>query len=252
MTFGKGSGATILLVEDDDAIAESMAELLESAGYKVVRTDNGMDAKASLERARPDLIILDLILPDVDGLVLCSDLKAIADVPIIVSSATGRKRDTVLSLKLGADDFVPKPFDIFEMEARVEAVLRRAQQRGATNQPASPPDEIRLGELAIDRSRRRVMLGDAELHLTPIEYRLLSVLASRPDEVFSREDLAQLVWGYQDASVGRTVDVHIRRLRVKLGSAPVPPPPIISVRGFGYKISTEEGAAAEATPAVAS
>src|SRR5207248_10287666 len=97
-------------------------------------------------------------------------------------------------------------------------------------------------ELAIERSRRRVMLGDQELHLTPIEYRLLSVLASRPDEVLSREELAQLVWGYQDASVGRTVDVHIRRLRVKLASGPVAPPPIISVRGFGYKISGEEAA----------
>jgi two-component system response regulator MtrA len=249
MTMAKPAGATILLVEDDAAVAESVAEVLETAGYKVVRAPTGLEAKASLEQVRPDLIILDLILPDVDGLILCSDLKAIADCPIIVSSATGRKRDTVLSLKLGADDFVAKPFDIFEMEARVEAVLRRAQQQktgssaSAGRDGGGQPDEIRLGDLSIDRSRRRVMLGGTELHLTPIEYRLLTVLASRPDEVLSREDLAQLVWGYQDASVGRTVDVHVRRLRVKLASAPVPPPPIISVRGFGYKISTDETAA---------
>src|SRR5207249_3080503 len=146
-----------------------------------------------------------------------------------------------------------KPFDIFEMEARVEAVLRRAQQQGAAGSAAqAPPDEIKLADLRIDRSRRRVMLGSTELHLTPIEYRLLSVLAARPDEVLSREELAQLVWGYQDASVGRTVDVHIRRLRVKLASAEVAPPPIISVRGFGYKMSTEELIAEEATTAVAS
>src|SRR5581483_8800927 len=112
-------GGTILVVEDDDAIAESMAEVLESAGYATVRAESGMEAKASLERALPDLIILDLILPDVDGLILCSELKGLADVPIIVASATGRKRDTVLSLKLGADDFVSKPFDIFELQARV-------------------------------------------------------------------------------------------------------------------------------------
>jgi len=251
MAISKLSGATILLVEDDDSVAESVAEVLEQAGYKVVRAASGLEAKAALEHSKPDLILLDLILPDVDGLILCSDLKAIADCPIIVSSATGRKRDTVLSLKLGADDFIPKPFDIFEMEARVEAVLRRAQQQkgvgggGMGGQRDGSADVIRLAELSIDRSRRRVTLGDTELHLTPIEYRLLSVLASRPDEVLSREELAQLVWGYQDASVGRTVDVHIRRLRVKLSSAPVAPPPIISVRGFGYKISTDELADAQ-------
>jgi len=247
----KAGGATILLIEDDDAIAESVAEVLESAGYRTVRADSGLAAKAALERARPDLIILDLILPDVDGLLLCSELKSLADVPIIVASATGRKRDTVLSLKLGADDFVSKPFDIFELQARVEAQLRRARQRA--DQGAPHADQIELGPLIVDRSRRRVTLGGAELRLTPIEFRLLSVLASRPDEVFSREVLAQLVWGYRDASVGRTVDVHIRRLRVKLSSGPVPPPPIISVRGFGYKISAEEADdPTDATPAVAS
>jgi two-component system response regulator MtrA len=251
MSSEKAGGATILLIEDDDAIAESVAEVLESAGYRTIRADSGLAAKAALERARPDLIILDLILPDVDGLLLCSELKSLADVPIIVASATGRKRDTVLSLKLGADDFVSKPFDIFELQARVEAQLRRAHQRAGQTAPYA--DQIELGPLIIDRSRRRVTLGTAELRLTPIEYRLLSVLASRPDEVFSREDLAQLVWGYRDASVGRTVDVHIRRLRVKLSSAPVPPPPIISVRGFGYKISAEETTdPADAPPAVAS
>lgn len=236
----KTSGKTVMLVEDDRGVAEALTEVLESNGYEVVVADGGMAAKAALEHARPDLIVLDLILPDMDGLVLCADLKALAEAPIIICSATGRKRDTVLGLKLGADDFIAKPFDIYEFEARVEAVMRRRSL--AKNAEASSPtsDEIRVGELVIDRARRRTTLGGDILHLTPIEYRLLSALAARPDEVLSREDLAQIVWGYQDASVGRTVDVHIRRLRVKLASVATPPPPIVSVRGFGYKLSTEE------------
>ncbi len=151
------------------------------------------------------------------------------------------KRDAILGLKLGADDFIAKPFDIYELEARVEAVLRRTTQMRAETAPA-PPDHIRVGELIIDRSRRRVTLGGEPIQLTPTEYRLVSALASRPDEILSRDDLATLVWGYQDASSGRTIDVHIRRLRVKLTQGPVPAPAIVAVRGFGYKMAVEEGA----------
>lgn len=239
MNYTKPSGATIMLVEDDPAIAQTLRDVLESGGYRVWHAENGADAKAMLEQARPDLIILDLMLPDIDGLILCSDLKTIADVPIIIVSATHRKRDRVLGLRLGADDFIPKPFDIYELEARIQALLRRSAHTGDSGR-AVPSGDIRIGELVIDRTRRRVTLGGEPLHLTPTEYRLLSALASRPDEILSRDELAQLVWGYQDASSGRTIDVHIRRLRVKLGSGPVPAPPIISVRGFGYKISPEE------------
>ena len=243
ITDPKPSGTTVMLVEDDPAVAQTLTDVLESSGYRVWHVESGADAKAMLEQARPDLIVLDLMLPDVDGLVLCSTLKAIADVPIIICSATTQKRDAVLGLKLGADDFIPKPFDIYEFEARVEAVLRRTHPVSGRHAEAAPTsDQIRLGELVIDRSRRRVSLGGQALQLTPTEYRLLSALASRPDEILTREELAQLVWGYQDVSSGRTIDVHIRRLRVKLASGAVPPPPIISVRGFGYKIAQEEGA----------
>ncbi len=240
MTEKVKNGTTILLVEDDATVASAVTEVLELNGYTVWRAEDGNQAKMLLEEKRPDLVVLDLILPDVDGLVLCSDLKALADVPVVICSATTRKRDTVLGLKLGADDFIPKPFDIYEFEARVEAVLRRAGQNRKPAEPVAPPDEMRIGDLAVDRSRHRVALGGEVIQLTPIEYRLLIALMSRPDEVLSREDLAQMVWGYQDASVGRTIDVHIRRLRVKLGGVNTAAPPIVSVRGFGYKITTDD------------
>jgi DNA-binding response OmpR family regulator len=251
----KNALGTILLVEDDLSVARTLTDVLEASGYRVWHVENGADAKTMLEQARPDLIVLDLMLPDVDGLVLCSSLKAIADVPIIICSATNQTRDRVLGLKLGADDFIGKPFDIYEFEARVAAVLRRthgsshARSEHGSGSSQAASDQIRIADLVVDRSRRRVTLGGEALQLTPTEYRLLVALASRPDEILTREELAQLVWGYQDVSSGRTIDVHIRRLRVKLGSGPVPAPPIISVRGFGYKISPEEVATASSSAA---
>jgi two-component system response regulator MtrA len=237
---------TIMLIEDDPAIAQTLADALESVAYRVWHVENGADAKALLEQRRPDLIILDLMLPDVDGLVLCSGLKSIADVPIVICSATPQKRDAILGLKLGADDFVAKPFDIYELEARIEAVLRRTSHSRQAEPVAPPSDHIRVGDLVIDRSRRRVTLGGEPIQLTPTEYRLVSALASRPDEILSRDELAQLVWGYQDASSGRTIDVHIRRLRVKLSQGPVPAPAIVAVRGFGYKIALDESTSSAA------
>src|SRR6478752_7397876 len=231
-----------MLVEDDHAVAQTLTDALEASGYRVWLAETGADAKTLLEQTHPDLVILDLMLPDVDGLVLCSGLKGSADVPIIICSATPQRRDAILGLKLGADDFVAKPFDIYELEARVEAVLRRTtHQRTVEPSAAAAPDHIHVGELIIDRSRRRVTLGGEPIQLTPTEYRLVSALASRPDEILSRDDLATLVWGYQDASSGRTIDVHIRRLRVKLTQGPVPAPAIVAVRGFGYKMAVEEG-----------
>ncbi|MGH2371367.1 MAG: response regulator transcription factor, partial [Chloroflexota bacterium] len=223
-----------------------------------------------MDEASPDLILLDLKLPDVDGLVLCADLRAQADVPIIVCSGTAEKRDSILAFKLGADDFIAKPFDADDLLARVQAVLRRAARHPRPEamppyalprvaHPAAPseatptPRVSQLGDLVLDHARRHVTLGGQPLHLTPTEYRLLAALISRPDEVLSRQELAQLVWGYQEAGVGRSIDVHIRRLRAKLDSAAVPPPMIVSVRGFGYKIvpprhQVEPGETAAAPP----
>ncbi|MPZ13439.1 MAG: response regulator [Chloroflexi bacterium] len=230
--------ATILVVEDDPAAARMLTDLLEGFGYRAAVAEDGSATRRVVDEIRPGLIILDLILPDVDGLVLCSDLKSRYDMPIIVLSATNRKRDAVLALRLGADDFVAKPFDVYDLEARIEAVLRRATHQ-RTRQPVSEPERYQVGELVVDRARRHVTLGGKEIQLTPTEYRIVGTLASRPDQVLSREELAARVWGYHDASSGRVIDVHICRLRVKLESGAAPPPAIVSVRGFGYKMSAE-------------
>jgi DNA-binding response OmpR family regulator len=235
--------ASILVVEDDPAVARTLVEALEIVDYRVWHAHDGQDARNQVELIRPDLILLDLMLPDVDGLVLCSALKAVSDVPTIICSATSRRSDPVLALKLGADDFVKKPFVLDDLLARIEAVLRRAPPRSADLPPRPKSTEQRVGELLVEPDRRQAYLGGEALSLTPTEFRLLTVLTARAEEILSREQLAQDVWGYLDASNGRTIDVHVRRLRVKLGRSAVPGPAIVSVRGMGYRITAEESAA---------
>jgi DNA-binding response OmpR family regulator len=244
-------GARVLVVDDDLEFADVLREILASAGYHVAHARSGVEARAMLDQVQPRLIILDLMLPDVDGLVLCSMLKARAAVPIVVCSATGRRRDAILSLKLGADDFVAKPFNSDVLLARIEAILRRTALASRPAAPPAPPpkrDELRVGSLLIDTARRRVLLRNALVSLTPTEYRLLATLAAHPDVILSRDELARQVWGYADAGNGRTIDVHVRRLRVKLAHASqrAPAPSIVSVRGFGYKLVPESPATSAA------
>jgi DNA-binding response OmpR family regulator len=230
---------TILLVEDDPDIARSLTKALESSGYRVTVVDTGSEARSIMEHVRPDLILLDLMLPDTDGLVLTTAIKQLTNAPIIICSARQEQVDRVLGLKLGADDFVGKPFDLDELEARIQAVLRRASRVRET--PASPPDQIQVNELSISQSRGTVTLAGQLVHLTPTEYRLLVALASRPDEVLSRETLGQLVWGYQDVGTGHLIDVHIGRLRLKLRRASESGPVIATVRGKGYTLGQQTG-----------
>jgi DNA-binding response OmpR family regulator len=232
----RSSRATILLVEDDAAIAYMLTDVLESSDYHVREASTGAAARVLVEQLRPDLIILDLVLPDEDGLVLCSMLKTTANVPILICSGTQRRRDAFLSLKLGADDFIAKPFDVYDLLARVEVLLRRAAQQPLTDSHALARGPLRIGELVIDHALHHVSLAGNVLQLTPTEYRLLTVLAARPDQVVPRDALAKLVWGDPDTGSSRTIDVHIGRLRVKLGHAGRIAPQIVSVRGFGYKI----------------
>ena len=264
------SSAKILVIEDDAQLAQTFLDVFESEGYSVVLAGNGAEARARIEEAPPDLVLTDLVLPDADGLILCADIKSKLSVPVIVCSGTIRKRDSVLALKLGADDFIAKPFDVDELLSRVEAALRRSTSstglpvpislhpalarkaapraaRGQAAQAAQPPEPMStVGPLTLERTHKRVTFSGEEVALTPTEYRLLSALMQRPDEVFSRRDLAQLVWGYEDASVGRSIDVHVHRLRTKLQRAQEgsgrPGPSVISVRGFGYKLQAESAA----------
>jgi DNA-binding response OmpR family regulator len=226
---------TILLVEDDAAVAFMLTDVLESTGYEVLVAGTGAAARGQVEQHKPDMIILDLVLPDEDGLVLCSVLKTMANVPILICSATQRRRDAFLSLKLGADDFIAKPFDVYDLLARVEVLLRRAAQHHVA-EPTLQRSPIRIGDLLIDDALHQVTLAESVLQLTPTEYRLLRVLAARPDQVVPRDSLAKLVWGDPETGTSRTIDVHIGRLRVKLSQAGRTAPQIISVRGFGYKI----------------
>jgi DNA-binding response OmpR family regulator len=254
------SRQTILLVDDDPTVAGLVAEILKTEGYSVEAVGTGAEAEAAIERIQPDLVILDIMLPDADGLLLCTRLLAQWPAPIIMLSGSSRESDRILSLRLGADDFIAKPFDTFELVARVQAVLRRAP-REAGIPPSSPlapsgalparrdapaptparfsPESdapIRIGQLTIDPRRRTVTVADERVHLTPTENRLLTALASEAERVFSRDELAGILWGYESLGESRAVDVHIRRLRAKLEPFGDAAPPIITVRGFGYKL----------------
>jgi DNA-binding response OmpR family regulator len=225
---------TILLVEDDPETARTLTSALTSSGYEVTTAETGAAARSIIERTPPDLIIMDLMLPDTDGLILTASFKALTKAPIIICSARHQQVDTVLGLKLGADDFIAKPFELEDFEARVEAVLRRASPvQGA---PAAHADQIQVGELRISQSRGTVVLAGQHVHLTPIEYRLLVTLARHPGEVLSRATLGQLVWGYDDVGTGHLIDVHIGRLRHKLHRASSSGPVIGTVRGKGFTI----------------
>jgi DNA-binding response OmpR family regulator len=234
----------ILAVEDDPAIAQMLVDLLGFRGYRVEWARNASEARSRVASDPPDLILLDLKLPDVNGLVLCAELKARCDASIIICSATKRREDGVLGLELGADDFVTKPFDPAVLQARVGAVLRR-RAGGRRPAPAAEDGDRRGGGLVLDRSRCRALLGGQPLSLTPSEYRLLAALADRPDAVVSREELAQTVWGQYDLSLGRSLDVHVGRLRAKLADADRSAPTIVTARGFGYRLVLGEAGTAD-------
>jgi DNA-binding response OmpR family regulator len=259
------SRQTILMVDDDPSIAGLIAEILEGEGYVVESVGSGAEAEQAIERIQPDLVILDIMLPDTDGLMLCSRLLAQWKAPVIMLSGSRRESDRILSLRLGADDFISKPFDTFELIARVEAVLRRApreigvpptsplapsgawpvrretpnHQVGRSTSSAETP--LQIGELTIDPRRRTVTVAGQPVHLTPTENRLLTALATEPERVFSRDELAGVLWGYDSLGESRAVDVHIRRLRAKLEPFGSAAPAIVTVRGFGYKLGDEAG-----------
>jgi DNA-binding response OmpR family regulator len=220
--------ASILIVEDDETLRETIALNLRSEGYEVFMAGDG---EAGLEQAReyaPDLVILDVMLPELDGLTVCRVLRKESQVPIILLTARGMETDKIIGLESGADDYIVKPFSLGEFLARVRAALRR----GAGSETAA---EVRLGELRLDLIARRVYRGQEELQLAPREFELLAILMRNSGAVLSRETLLTRVWGADFIGDSRTVDVHIRWLREKIEPDPSRPEYIQTVRGMGYR-----------------
>ena len=235
------SGETILVVDDEPTIVEVVELYLRREGFAVVTAADGNAALVAIERQRPDLIVLDLMLPGVSGLELTARLRASGGPPIIVLTARSEETDRVVGLELGADDYVTKPFSPRELVARVRAVLRRSAQAAAPAAPSIPAHIIALGGLRLDTAARSVSLDGRPIALTVREFDLLAFLLQHPGQVFTREQLLDQVWGYTFASELSTVTVHVRRLREKIEADPANPTYLQTVWGVGYRMMKDEG-----------
>ena len=221
---------TILIVEDDDTVREALLAGLESEGYEVILSDNGLDGLKQAKEEGPDLILLDLMLPEMDGLSVCRALRRDSDVPIIMLTARGTEMDKIVGLETGADDYVVKPFSLGELLARIRSLLRRTKNDKQENQM-----QLTSGDISLDLTSRRVSKDDAEVHLTQKEFNLLAELIRNKGAVLSRDLLLEKVWGYSYVGNTHTVDVHIRWLREKIELDPSKPVRIVTVRGVGYR-----------------
>jgi DNA-binding response OmpR family regulator len=223
---------TALLVEDDARLAALTADYLGGHGVVVTRAGTGPSGLEEALRHRYDVVLLDLMLPGKDGLEVCRELRARSDVPVVVLTARGEEADRVMGLELGADDYLAKPFSPRELLARIRAVVRRARgQAGPANKL------VRVGGLSLDPGARRVTLAGDEVALTGYEFNLLYALASRAGRVLSREQLIELAGGSPEEAFDRSVDVHVSRLRSKLGDDPKSPRLLKTVRGAGYMLA---------------
>ncbi len=230
----------ILLVEDDRTLRQALAFNLAREGYDLVSAGDGESALGIARAQAPDLILLDVMLPGMSGIELLRTLRREGrDMPVIVLSAKGDEIDRVVGLKVGADDYIAKPFSRPELLARIEAVLRR-NRRGAP-EPDASPETVRLGSIEIDRGRRELRIGGAPVHVTTKEFELLAYLADHPGRIFTRDQLLTRVWGYDYVGDGRTVDVHISWLRTKLRAADGHNY-FRTVRGVGYAFAPREAA----------
>jgi DNA-binding response OmpR family regulator len=224
--------ATILLVDDEESVQKLLTYPLERDGYRVVQARDGEEALERFEEDEIDLVVLDVMLPKLDGLEVCKRLRARSSVPIVMLTARDDELDKVLGLELGADDYITKPFSIREFRSRVRALLRRA----ATFRYTPEDDEvIEIDGLRIDPGRRSVEVNGMPVQLTYVEFELLRTLAHRPGRVFSRQALLEALWGSSDYREPRTIDVHVRHLREKLERDPREPHYILTVRGVGYR-----------------
>jgi two-component system alkaline phosphatase synthesis response regulator PhoP len=229
----------ILVVDDEPAVTDLLAYNLRKAHYDVLVAGDGREALRQAREGAPDLIVLDLMLPGIDGLEVCRELRRTSAVPIIMLTARGEEIDRVVGLELGADDYLTKPFSMRELLARIKAVLRRAP---AEPSAAGAPEEILRGPgaLRVDVGRREVQVGDAPLELTQLEFDLLHTLLVHAGRVLTREQLLEQVWGYDYPGDARAVDSVVKRLRAKLRTAAAEADCIEAVRGVGYKLAREE------------
>jgi len=223
--------ARILLVDDEQSIQTLLSYPLRKDGYHVTSALDGHEALRRFEEGRFDLVILDLMLPQLNGVEVCRALRSRSQVPIIMLTAKGSETDKVAGLEVGADDYITKPFSMREFRSRVKAALRRSRMGGETSEGGS----IECAELTIDFDRRMVTLGDEEIKVTYVEFEILGALARSPGRVLTRETLLEHVWGDSDYRDPRTVDVHIRHLREKLEREPKEPEYLFTVRGVGYR-----------------
>src|SRR5215471_4837973 len=223
--------STILLVDDEEAVRKVLTFPLERDGYQVVQAADGEEALARFGDQPVDLVVLDIMLPKLDGLEVCKQLRSRSSVPIIMLTARDDELDKVVGLELGADDYITKPFSIREFRSRVRALLRRASAMRSNGQQAA----ISAHGLTIDTGRRSVEIDGRGVQLTYVEFELLRTLASHPGRVYSRRMLLEALWGGADYREPRTIDVHVRHLREKLEHDPSEPEFILTVRGVGYR-----------------
>lgn len=222
----------ILVVDDEQAIVDILAYNLRKAGHEPLIARDGEQALHVARSEQPDLIVLDLMLPRIDGIEVCRQLRRNSDIPIIMLTARDEEIDRVVGLEVGADDYVVKPFSVRELLARIKTVLRRAQPRPAGGEP-----RLEVGELRLDPERREATWANRPLELTAAQFDLLRVLMARPGKVFSREELLNQVWGYDYYGDTRTVDSAVKRLRARLREAAAGEDLIVTVRDQGYKLS---------------
>jgi DNA-binding response OmpR family regulator len=226
----------ILIVDDEPTIVELVKFNLENAGYQTVHCDNGLDAIETVAAEQIDLVILDIMLPGIDGLEVCKRIRQRSKVPILMLSARTAELDRVLGLELGADDYLTKPFSPRELLARVKAILRRVEEIN----PGKTGSELKFKDLTLIPEQHRVLVKGKEVDLTLTEYQLLELMLKSPGRVFSRDYLLEAVWGADYFGDTRTIDVHIRHLREKIEPTPGNPEYILTVRGVGYKFKEQE------------
>jgi DNA-binding response OmpR family regulator len=220
---------TVLVVEDEASIASFVAAYLKNAGYAVRTTASGAEALKLVASEKPALVVLDLMLPDMDGVEVCKRIRQTTDLPVLMLTARDEDVDKIIGLEVGADDYMTKPFNPRELVARVRAILRRA----TTEREKGESAVLVHGDLTVDAGRREARVGEQEIQLAPKEFDLLWELLDHRGLVLTRDQLLERVWGYTFAGDTRTVDVHVRQLRRKLGDAS----PIVTVWGVGYKVS---------------